>query len=497
MPAYPPVGSGAVIVAAAGSMAGDGPLVASVGAGLGLRTGLVANPVGTDTAGRRVLDQLAIAGIRHEIPAVAERRTPQLTVIAGDDGTRTWFASLHHAADDLLQVDLHLLTQARCVYIDCYRAIITAARRTIRAAGQVPLLLNLGGDPLTDDIAAASAGGDILAVQTNLDEAKATAAPGLANELYLRLRTDTAIVTVGRLGAVARTSTGTHHIAAPAAVVGHTHGAGAAFSAGYVHAILTGAAPTQAVEAGCRIGTATALARRLASRTACPPSSSLPETEDPMVEALFADVTAVDWHNLAAVAATTDKLLTALDEDRATLATLTDRALNDPHLLALCEHYDILDKIVLHDDPSGWRLCLHVFLPGYFDRPHNHRWTYASRILSGSYTHTLYGTDEHLGDTINPADLTPRMIRTEEPGDTYTLHHSMIHSVEAEPYTVSLIVRGPAVKDRFVVTDRHTGKAWWQYGAANEDPADAARKRMNPQQASACVQRLHQHGVLR
>ncbi|MDT4991997.1 MAG: hypothetical protein QOH97_1889 [Actinoplanes sp.] len=204
----------------------------------------------------------------------------------------------------------------------------------------------------------------------------------------------------------------------------------------------------------------------------------------------------LDWNNLTAVTSATDKLLTDLDNNRPRLRELAHAALDDPRLLALCEHYDILDKIVLHDDPSGWRLRLHVFLPGYFDRPHNHRWTYASRILAGGYAHTLYGTDETIGDTIDPAALTPRLVRTEQPGDTYTLHHSMIHSVVAQPYTVTLIARGPAVKDRFLVTDRRTGHTWWQYGAATEDPAEAAKKRMTRSHASECLDRLGEFGVL-
>ncbi|MGH3801323.1 MAG: hypothetical protein ACRDTD_14535, partial [Pseudonocardiaceae bacterium] len=39
-------------------------------------------------------------------------------------------------------------------------------------------------------------------------------------------------------------------------------------------------------------------------------------------------------------------------------------------------------------------------------------------------------------------------VRTESTGDFYTLHHTMIHSVTTQPYTTSLIVRGPEVKDR-------------------------------------------------
>ncbi|MBV9029172.1 MAG: hypothetical protein JO364_02455 [Pseudonocardiales bacterium] len=125
------------------------------------------------------------------------------------------------------------------------------------------------------------------------------------------------------------------------------------------------------------------------------------------------------------------------------------------------------------------------------------RWTYSSRILHGSYTHTLYGTDDQLdnGD-IDVTALRPRMVRTESTGDSYTLHHTMIHSVTAQPYTTSLIVRGPAVKDRFLVTDRITGQAWWQHGAATESPDEAARKRMNSTRANTCLAKLAELGVL-
>jgi hypothetical protein len=205
----------------------------------------------------------------------------------------------------------------------------------------------------------------------------------------------------------------------------------------------------------------------------------------------------LDWADLASVASATDKLLTALDSDRALIRAYAESALSNPELRPLWEHYDILDKIVLPDDPSGWRLRLHCFLPGYFDRPHNHRWTYGSRILYGSYTHTLYGDDDQIGaGGMNVAALVPRLIRRESAGDFYTLRHTMIHSVVAEPHTTSLVLRGPAVKDRFIVTDRVTGEAWWQYGAATEKPDDAARKRMTIDQAEGCLARLAELDVL-
>jgi hypothetical protein len=165
-----------------------------------------------------------------------------------------------------------------------------------------------------------------------------------------------------------------------------------------------------------------------------------------------------------------------------------------PGLLRLCEHYDILDKIVLCDDPSGARLRLHIFLPGYFDRPHNHRWSYASTILRGEYRHYLFG-DVELDEQVDPASLRVLQARQEHVGHAYALHHTMVHAVVAEPFTVSLVFRGPAVKDRFLVMDRRTGESWWQYGASQEPAHSAEAKRMSPQRLSELTGWLRDWGL--
>lgn len=196
------------------------------------------------------------------------------------------------------------------------------------------------------------------------------------------------------------------------------------------------------------------------------------------MESVIGPLRSLDWNDIDAVQAATRQALTALLDDRQPILELLRALPQRPDLLRLCEHYDILDKIVLHDDSSGVRLRLHVFAPGYFDRPHNHRWSYASQILRGGYRHYLFG-DAELDDTIDPASLTPLMVRHEQPGSSYALHHAMVHAVVAEPCTVSLVLRGPAVKDRFLVMDRDTGQSWWQYGASQESEEAAERKRMS------------------
>jgi hypothetical protein len=209
------------------------------------------------------------------------------------------------------------------------------------------------------------------------------------------------------------------------------------------------------------------------------------------VEAIIEPLRSLDWEDIDAVEHATRKALSVLTDDmrpvRETLLALPER----PDLLKLCEHYDILDKIVLHDDESGIRLRLHVFLPGYFDRPHNHRWSYASTILRGEYRHYLFG-DAELDELVDPASLKALMVRQEHIGNAYALHHTMVHAVVAEPFTVSLVLRGPAVKDRFLVMDRKTGESWWQQGAVQEPAEDAAKKRMSVERLADLTVRLRE-----
>jgi hypothetical protein len=210
-----------------------------------------------------------------------------------------------------------------------------------------------------------------------------------------------------------------------------------------------------------------------------------------MMESIVEPLRTLDWEDTNAIASATAKAFASLTADRRTLTSTLQDLPERPDLLGLCEHYDILDKIVLHDDPSGVRVRLHIFLPGHFDRPHNHRWSYASTILRGHYRHYLYGNAE-LDESNDPASLRALMAREEHTGSTYALHHTMVHAVVAEPYTVSLVIRGPAVKDRFLVMDRTTGQSWWQYGASQEPATDTGHKQMSPRRLTELTDRLRE-----
>lgn len=254
--AYPAANTGAQVSQVFPSLAGDAPIAALTARMLGSTAHLVSNRVSLDPAGQAVLDMLDTAGVTHQaVPSSATGLgTPQLTIVTDEAGTRTWFAWLGNAVDQLATADLTLLRTARLAYIDCYRIIDSQAARAITAS-RAPLLLNLGGDPLSPAVAHAARQRHIAFVQTNLDERDAGRAEAVAADLFAALDSEAVVITLGRLGAYAHTASGPFWIEAPQVAVRHTHGAGAAFSGGLAHAYLTGATARQAIHAACQAGT--------------------------------------------------------------------------------------------------------------------------------------------------------------------------------------------------------------------------------------------------
>jgi hypothetical protein len=196
-----------------------------------------------------------------------------------------------------------------------------------------------------------------------------------------------------------------------------------------------------------------------------------------------------DWRDFECAGAATRTLLRKLAGDRAALNQLYDRLEVDPRLQAMCERHQLLDYVVLYDAPTGnFRLRLHVSTDERFDRPHDHRFSFSSYIMTGSYEHTWYRPvpdlyDNHreesvLGfqDRFNPdtvsridvADCVPYLSREERPGSCYSLHHQAIHTTVMAPDTVTLFLRGPAEKRRSVIMDLASGTLWWRFGQHEE-----------------------------
>ena len=205
----------------------------------------------------------------------------------------------------------------------------------------------------------------------------------------------------------------------------------------------------------------------------------------------FAALRQIDWDDTSSILHGCTELLDALDGDRSLLADLVAQVGQDPHLADMCEGYDFMRKIVLHDARDlNIRLRLHLYQAGFFDRPHNHRWSFASRILHGSYTHRVFGSDDQFVEDTDPHTLRPVYKRVEGPGSTYALHHTSVHTVQAEADTISLLVRGPSAKHRFLIIDAAVGGFFWVYGAAQESSGQRANKRLSPEHLKATLTRV-------
>ncbi|MEV0484515.1 hypothetical protein AB0I69_28370 [Streptomyces sp. NPDC050508] len=199
----------------------------------------------------------------------------------------------------------------------------------------------------------------------------------------------------------------------------------------------------------------------------------------------------LDWNDMGAVFPAAREALEALTADRwELLLHKLDEVPANPALSEMCETYDFLDKVVLHNDKEhGYRIRAHLFREGYFDRPHDHRWPFASMILTGSYRHTQYGDNSGFADAA-PEDLRPLSVRTEHAGNWYALHHTAVHSVSAEEGTLSLVLRGPAVKDSFRIIETDRRSSFTVKGTDQETPEERAAKRMGEERLRTTIETI-------
>lgn len=205
----------------------------------------------------------------------------------------------------------------------------------------------------------------------------------------------------------------------------------------------------------------------------------------------FAPLSQINWDDTTSILRGCTPLFGTLRSDPALLAKLVVGVAEDPHLREMCEGYDFMHKLVLYDAIDlNVRLRLHLYQAGFFDRPHNHRWSFASHILRGGYIHRIFGRDDQFGEHTDPNSLLPIHERLEQSGSTYALHHTSVHTVHAQADTISLLIRGPATKQRFLILDAATGGFFWVYGAAQESPRQRASKRLTPDQLDHTIARI-------
>jgi hypothetical protein len=207
----------------------------------------------------------------------------------------------------------------------------------------------------------------------------------------------------------------------------------------------------------------------------------------------------VDWGSLEEVHEAAQKVLPTLAIP-ANLNRFWDRMMNDEHLIRAAESFKAFQKFVLLDNTvTGLRLRLHCFNDRIIEETHNHRASFSAWILRGSYRHFLYGNVEDLwGDEERAGrPLEPRLIQDQLPGTSYTLHHAFIHSTQAMPGTVSLVIQGPRIRPSFRIYDRTAQTTRTRFGAGQvggvQEPGEC---RLQPTEVAAVRAYLIAQGVL-
>ena len=179
---------------------------------------------------------------------------------------------------------------------------------------------------------------------------------------------------------------------------------------------------------------------------------------------IFKSLTSLDFSNVQEFHTVTKKVLIDLASDKKVFRLLLNSVVENSYLLSLAEHHDVLDKVVLYEDASrGVRIRMHIYLNEYSGRPHNHTWPLSSFILHGGYQHHLYGDGRDWNENIDIEKLRPLIIREEKVGSMYTLDPDTVHAISTQPYTISLVVITPHLKERFLVVDKKRNSTFWQY----------------------------------
>jgi predicted metal-dependent enzyme (double-stranded beta helix superfamily) len=160
------------------------------------------------------------------------------------------------------------------------------------------------------------------------------------------------------------------------------------------------------------------------------------------------DESAVDWTNLRDVSARSRDLLDRLADDRELLSELVFGIEHDELRLRESEVHPLINRLILYQaDDRGITIRLHMS-PGARELvPHDHKYTFTARVLTGAYVHVWRRKDAEVPD-FESGDLAPGVVTIERPGSAYTFGHQLVHQTIMVPGTVTLFMRGPRMKDR-------------------------------------------------
>jgi len=253
---YPQLNGGAEVTGVIDTLAADAPMTAIAASRLGLKVGLIANPLGDDEQGKIISDSLERNSVANSIEQLPERKTPFIMVLSDKSGNREWISYTKEAESELLNSDLSQMNGASLAYIDLYAAIRPASLRALDYASEneVPVFLNLSGDIPTPELLEKLTNKNIAFVQIGLPESRESEAETVATKMYEALNPEVSIVTLASKGAIAVSGKTIVKTRAYPVDVLHVHGAGAVFSAGFIFGQTQNWDLQQTLEFACAIG---------------------------------------------------------------------------------------------------------------------------------------------------------------------------------------------------------------------------------------------------
>jgi hypothetical protein len=214
--------------------------------------------------------------------------------------------------------------------------------------------------------------------------------------------------------------------------------------------------------------------------------SAASSTKNPLHGSHLDVLNGIKWNDLAAVRAATMPVLDYLARNMSSVIEAMHHVAETPSLMARCESDGFFDRVILYEDQiKEYSIRLHFLVPSEYDRPHNHRATFAAKILTGRYVHTTFALpadiETRTGVPLTEKEvrsLSPVMVREEIPGCCYVMHHTGFHSTISTSDHASVLIRGPSAKDRLLFLDQRIGTATWMYGGQFEAAEPLAIKAM-------------------
>jgi ribokinase len=227
---------------------------------------VLAGRIGADERGRAAEEALRAAGVETVLAVESGRPTGTCVVLVGPDGERSMIPD-PGANALLVEADLpdELLAPGDHLHLTGYTLVREGSRAAGRAAIEraVALGMSVSVDPSSAALLSPAFLEDLGGVGLllpNLEEAAVLSgeADAEAAAIALTRAVPEVVVTLGADGALWTDGVEVVRETRAAAGALDTTGAGDAFAAGFLVARLSGAAPEEALRAGCRLGAAAA-----------------------------------------------------------------------------------------------------------------------------------------------------------------------------------------------------------------------------------------------